>query len=67
MSHPPSKTCASCGRRIEWRKKWDGQWRYDVTDGAFAQDGHEALVFAVRPAKALAFGKQPFSHTRHRF
>ncbi len=23
---PPEKTCASCGRRIEWRKKWADHW-----------------------------------------
>ncbi|WP_207769319.1 DUF2256 and DUF3253 domain-containing protein [Nocardioides currus] len=23
---PPPKTCASCGRRIEWRKKWERDW-----------------------------------------
>lgn len=23
---PPDKTCASCGRRIEWRKKWARDW-----------------------------------------
>ena len=23
---PPEKTCASCGRRIEWRKKWEKNW-----------------------------------------
>lgn len=23
---PESKTCASCGRRIEWRKKWERDW-----------------------------------------
>ncbi|WP_344198765.1 DUF2256 domain-containing protein, partial [Aeromicrobium alkaliterrae] len=23
---PPAKTCASCGRRIEWRKKWERDW-----------------------------------------
>ena len=23
---PPHKTCASCGRRIEWRKKWERDW-----------------------------------------
>lgn len=22
----PDKTCASCGRRIEWRKKWERDW-----------------------------------------
>ena len=23
---PPPKTCAACGRRIEWRKKWERDW-----------------------------------------
>ena len=23
---PEDKTCASCGRRIEWRKKWERDW-----------------------------------------
>ncbi len=23
---PEEKTCASCGRRIEWRKKWERDW-----------------------------------------
>ena len=23
---PPDKTCAACGRRIEWRKKWERCW-----------------------------------------
>ena len=23
---PPSKTCASCGREITWRKKWARDW-----------------------------------------
>ncbi len=22
----PERTCASCGRRIEWRKKWERDW-----------------------------------------
>ncbi|MGU3434131.1 DUF3253 domain-containing protein [Actinomycetes bacterium M1A6_2h] len=22
----PDKVCASCGRRIEWRKKWERDW-----------------------------------------
>lgn len=26
MSTPEDKTCASCGRRIEWRKKWERDW-----------------------------------------
>jgi len=27
----------------------------------------EALVFTVQPTKILAFGKNPFTHTRHAF
>ncbi len=26
MSTPEPKTCASCGRRIEWRRKWERDW-----------------------------------------
>ena len=26
MSTPEPKTCGSCGRRIEWRKKWADTW-----------------------------------------
>ena len=26
MAIPGPKTCASCGRRIEWRKKWERDW-----------------------------------------
>jgi hypothetical protein len=25
-SHPEPKTCAACGRTIEWRKKWARDW-----------------------------------------
>lgn len=50
-------------------------WAYDVVPGGFAHPpatpaAHEdpVLVFAVRPAKVLAFGKgEPFSQTRFRF
>ncbi len=50
-----------------WRSKWDGQWQYDVRDGAFHHDSGEALVFTVTPAKVLVFGKGTFTHTRHDF
>jgi general stress protein 26 len=51
-----------------WRGKWDGSWTFDVGDGVFLHgDGNEALVYAVTPAKVLAFGKGTFSHTRYRF
>lgn len=26
MPDPASKSCASCGRTIEWRKKWERSW-----------------------------------------
>jgi general stress protein 26 len=49
-----------------WRTKWDGSWQFDVTDEGFHHDaGGLALVFAVEPTKVLAFGKGPFTHTRH--
>jgi nitroimidazol reductase NimA-like FMN-containing flavoprotein (pyridoxamine 5'-phosphate oxidase superfamily) len=49
-----------------WRTKWDGSWQYDVTEEGFQHEGGGAvLVFAVRPTKVLAFGKRPFTHTRH--
>ncbi|MFI6426071.1 pyridoxamine 5'-phosphate oxidase family protein [Promicromonospora sp. NPDC050880] len=49
-----------------WRGKWTGQWQYEVGDGAFRNDvGGTALVFAVDPAKVLAFGKGTYTHTRH--
>jgi hypothetical protein len=51
-----------------WAQKWDGSWQFEVRDGAFFHEGGGvALVFAVAPAKVLAFGKRPFSHTRYRF
>lgn len=50
-----------------WRTKWDGQWQYEVRDGAFHHQAGEALVYAVAPTKVLAFGKGTFTHTRHRF
>jgi hypothetical protein len=54
-----------------WRTKWDGSWKFEVgDDGSFRNEGGgdgEALVFAVRPAKVLAFAKGTFSHTRHVF
>jgi len=50
-----------------WGTKWDGRWTYQASNGRFRHAVGEALVFAVRPAKVLAFGKGTFSQTRHRF
>lgn len=51
-----------------WALKWDGQWQFDpAEDGLWHEAGGTAIVFRVRPEKILAFGKNPFSHTRHVF
>jgi general stress protein 26 len=51
-----------------WTAKWDGRWQFGVGDGCFRHErGGEAWVYAVTPAKVLAFAKGSFSHTRHRF
>jgi nitroimidazol reductase NimA-like FMN-containing flavoprotein (pyridoxamine 5'-phosphate oxidase superfamily) len=50
-----------------WTQKWDGRWQYEVSQDGFQHDGAPVFVFAVRPAKVLAFAKGGFSHTRHRF
>jgi nitroimidazol reductase NimA-like FMN-containing flavoprotein (pyridoxamine 5'-phosphate oxidase superfamily) len=50
-----------------WTTKWDGRWRYEARDGCLHHAAGEAVVFSVRPAKVLAFGKGAFSQTRHQF
>jgi general stress protein 26 len=55
-----------------WLTKWDGSWKYEPVEGGFVNDhpgpgDGPVLVYAVRPTKVLVFGKQPFSHTRHKF
>jgi general stress protein 26 len=58
-----------------WATKWEGQWRFRPIDTGFAHEGggvpHEdeatavAHVYAVKPAKILAFTKNPFTQTRY--
>ncbi|HEX3387595.1 MAG TPA: pyridoxamine 5'-phosphate oxidase family protein [Streptosporangiaceae bacterium] len=52
-----------------WTTKWDGRWHYEARGGSFSHEGGDeaVLVFAVAPAKVLAFTKGTFSHTRYRF
>jgi general stress protein 26 len=50
-----------------WTQKWNGQWQYEVRDGAFHHQQGMALVFAVKPTKVLAFAKGKFGQTRHQF
>jgi nitroimidazol reductase NimA-like FMN-containing flavoprotein (pyridoxamine 5'-phosphate oxidase superfamily) len=58
------------GRLEKLKDLWKERhgWDFAVRDGVFVQDGeHEALVFAVVPAKILAFGKgEPYTQTRFR-
>ena len=61
---------ATLGRLAQaWTTKWDGRWDFEVRDGQFQHRGSDgtAPVFAVAPAKVLAFGKGTFTHTAHRF
>jgi nitroimidazol reductase NimA-like FMN-containing flavoprotein (pyridoxamine 5'-phosphate oxidase superfamily) len=57
------------GLAAAWTAKWDGRWNYEVRDGYFfhADAGFPVLVYAVTPAKVLAFGQGTFTHTRHQF
>jgi hypothetical protein len=50
-----------------WESKYQGDWHFDVVDGAFRGDGGAALVFGVPPTKILAFAKGQFAQTRYRF
>ena len=50
-----------------WTKKWDGQWQYEVRDGAFHHREGTARVFSVTPTKIFAFAKGVFGQTRHQF
>jgi nitroimidazol reductase NimA-like FMN-containing flavoprotein (pyridoxamine 5'-phosphate oxidase superfamily) len=50
-----------------WETKYQGDWQYDVHDGAFHHDPGVAHVFEVRPSKVLSFAKGDFAQTRFRF
>jgi hypothetical protein len=50
-----------------YESKYGADWHFDVRDGEFHAQGHDALVFAVAPAKVLGFGKGQYSQTRWRF
>lgn len=68
--HAEQVTGLSTMKRLAeaWAKKWDGQWQFEpVEDGLWHEASGTAIVFRVQPEKVLAFGKGPFSHTRHLF
>jgi nitroimidazol reductase NimA-like FMN-containing flavoprotein (pyridoxamine 5'-phosphate oxidase superfamily) len=50
-----------------WESKYDGDWHFEVANGAFWGEGGEALVFEVIATKILAFAKGDFAQTRYRF
>jgi PPOX class probable F420-dependent enzyme len=50
-----------------WEAKYGAEWRFEVTDGGFANPHGVALVFRVRPTTAFGFGKGPYRQTRWRF
>jgi nitroimidazol reductase NimA-like FMN-containing flavoprotein (pyridoxamine 5'-phosphate oxidase superfamily) len=50
-----------------WETKYDGDWKFDVRDGAFHHGPGSAHVFEVRPRKVLSFAKGDFAQTRFRF
>ena len=50
-----------------WSSKYDGDWQYEVRDGAFHHEAGEAHVFEVAPDVAFGFGKGGYSQTRWRF
>lgn len=50
-----------------WASKYNGDWQFEVSDGAFHHEGGDALVFEVAPVKILAFSKGEFAQTRYRF
>jgi nitroimidazol reductase NimA-like FMN-containing flavoprotein (pyridoxamine 5'-phosphate oxidase superfamily) len=48
-----------------WKTRWDGSWQFEVGADGFTHEAGTAHVYAVEPTKVLAFGKGPFTHTRH--
>ena len=43
-------------------------WKYEVRDGAFYQEGNRADVYKIAPIKAFGFSKgETFGQTRWRF
>jgi general stress protein 26 len=50
-----------------YEAKYGSHWHFDVGDGVFGHDGHEAAVFRIAAIKVLAFNKDPHAQTRYRF
>jgi pyridoxine/pyridoxamine 5'-phosphate oxidase len=50
-----------------YEAKYGSVWHFDVGDGVFGAGEDAAAVFAIEPAKVLAFAKQPHGQTSFRF
>lgn len=51
-----------------WREKYGVDWAWQADEETFVGgDGSRPWVYAVRPDKVLAFGKDPHSQTAYRF
>jgi general stress protein 26 len=49
-----------------WKSRLD--WDFEVGEDAFRDPaGRNGLVYGIRPAKVLSFGKGPYTQTRYRF
>lgn len=50
-----------------WVAKYGEDWPWQADDEGFADGDGRPWVFVVRPAKVIAFGKDPHSQTTYRF
>jgi nitroimidazol reductase NimA-like FMN-containing flavoprotein (pyridoxamine 5'-phosphate oxidase superfamily) len=50
-----------------YEAKYGPDWHFDVRDGLFRSEHASAAVFRIRPAKVLAFAKDPHAQTTYRF
>ncbi|WP_244930456.1 pyridoxamine 5'-phosphate oxidase family protein [Nocardioides sp. W7] len=50
-----------------WRSKYGADWAWEAGDETFTSEhGDRPWVYVVRPAKVIAFGKDPHSQTTYR-
>jgi general stress protein 26 len=50
-----------------YEAKYGSRWHFEVGDGVFGHDDHEAAVFRIAATKIMAFNKDPHAQTRFRF
>jgi len=50
-----------------YEAKYGSVWHFDVGDGVFLTGEDAAAVFRIKPAKVLAFAKDPHAQTTYRF